>query len=99
MITKNKEKNPKVQKSKHDLDTFTFEEIENDFNALKARSEEVKVQNELLNILRNATKDTSFEEDVKDWKNNRRTENPYFMNYSEDEKDKKDGKNEDWKIE
>lgn len=45
---------------------ISFEEMENDFNALKARSEEVKVENELLHILRNSTKDTSLDDDIKD---------------------------------
>ena len=47
------------------FELISFEEIENDFKELKTLSERVQVENELLILLENSTKDTSFEEEKK----------------------------------
>ena len=56
-----KKENAKSQ----NFDSISLEEIENDFKNLKAQSERVQVENELLILLENSTKDTSFEEEKK----------------------------------
>ena len=45
------------------IDLISFEEIENDFKMLKAKSEIFEVENELLKLLENSTKDSSFNEE------------------------------------
>ena len=50
---------------------------------LKARSEIMKVENELLSLLRNSTKENSMEEDTKDTKDTikiKRPKNPFLKN-------------------
>ena len=47
------------------FELISFEEIENDFKELKTLSERVQVENELLILLENSTKDTFFEEEKK----------------------------------
>ena len=47
------------------IDLISFEEIENDFKMLKAKSEIFEVENELLKLLENSTKDSSFDEERK----------------------------------
>ena len=60
---------------------ISFEEIENDFKKLKARSEIVEVENELLKLLENSTKDTSFDEDERKNKVIERPKNIFYKNY------------------
>ena len=65
---------------RQNFDLISFEEIENDFKELKAKSEIFKVENELLKLLQNSTKDTSFEEDRKN-KIIERPKNLFFKNF------------------
>ncbi len=88
---KNKNKNHKKDinnrqtqkyKAKYNFDDISNEEIEDDFKAIKARSEVIEVENELLNILRNATNASSLDEDFKYLeKQSKKTENPFKKNY------------------
>ena len=76
-----KKKNYKEKKnSKFDINKISLEEIETDFNLLKARSEIIEVENELLSLLRNSTKDNSMEEDTKDTIKIKRPKNPFLQN-------------------
>ena len=79
----NNNKEYKIEKkTKFDFDEISLKEIESDFNLLKARSEIIEVENELINLLRNSTKDNSLEDD--DCKNVikiKRPKNPFFENY------------------
>ena len=72
---KNVNKNPKL-----DFNEISFEEIENDFTKLKARSEIIKVERELLYLLRNSTKDNSIEDEKKDNIKIKRPKNPFLKN-------------------
>ena len=63
------------------FDLISFEEIENDFKKLKARSEIVEVENELLKLLENSTKDTSFDEDERKSKAIERPKKIFYKNY------------------
>ena len=47
---------------------------------LKARSEVIEVENELLSLLRNSTKENSLEEDLKDTIKVKRPKNPFLQN-------------------
>lgn len=62
------------------FDLISFEEIENDFKELKAKSEIFEVENELLKLLQNSTKDTSFEEERKN-KIVERPKNIFYKNF------------------
>ena len=89
----NKNYKHKIKKKKENLDLnlkkstksqnfelISFEEIENDFKMLKAQSERVQVENELLKLLENSTEDTSFDEDDIKRKKIKRSKIPYFSN-------------------
>ena len=77
---KNKnEFNKKIRKKpKLDFNEISFEEIEKDFNKLKTRSEVIKVERELLSLLRNSTKDNSIDDNDKDTVKIKRPKNPYL---------------------
>ena len=62
------------------LDEITFEEIENDFKLLKAKSEIFEVENELLKLLKNATKDSSFDEEERKNKMIESPKNIFYKN-------------------
>jgi hypothetical protein len=62
------------------FDLISFEEIENDFKNLKAQSERVKVENELLKLLENSTKDSSSNEDERKNKKIKRPKNILYKN-------------------
>ena len=62
------------------FDLISFEEIENDFKELRAQSERIQVENELLKLLENSTKDTSFDEEEKN-KNIKRPKNINNKNF------------------
>ena len=62
------------------FDLISLEEIENDFKELKAKSEIFEVENELLKLLQNSTKDTSFEEERKN-KIIERPKNIFYKNF------------------
>ena len=63
------------------FELISFEEIENDFKELKAQSERVKVENELLKLLENSTKDTSFDEEEEKNKKIKRPKNINYKNF------------------
>ena len=66
---------------KFDFDLISFEEIENDFNNFKARSEILKAENELISLMRrNSTKDSLNEDNNKSIE---RAKNPFFNNCDE----------------
>ncbi len=69
-----------VTKSQN-FDLISFEEIENDFKELKVQSERIQVENELLKLLENSTKDTSFDEEEKKSKKIARPKNIYHKNF------------------
>ena len=71
----------RITKSQN-FESISFEEIENDFKNLKARTERIQFENELLKILENSTKDTSFEEEKKN-KKIERPKNILYKNMSE----------------
>ena len=68
-----------ISKSQN-FESISIEEIENDFNKLKARSEIFDVENELLKLLENSTNDTSFNEDEKKDKVIERPKNIFYKN-------------------
>ena len=70
----------KNKKTKLDFDDISLKEIESDFKMLKARSEIIEVENELLSLLRNSTKENSLEEDLKDNIKIKRPKNPFLKN-------------------
>ena len=63
------------------FDLISFEEIENDFKELKAQSERIKVEKELLKLLENSTKDSSSNEDEKIKKKIKRPKKILYKNY------------------
>ena len=69
-------KNAKSQ----NFDLISFEEIENDFKELKDRSERDNIEKELLALLENSTKDTSFNEE-KSNKRIKRPKNNFYQNF------------------
>ena len=75
--TSNESKN---KKTKLNFDDISLKEIESDFKMLKARSEIIEVENELLSLLRNSTKENSLEEDLKDNIKIKRPKNPFLKN-------------------
>ena len=75
--TSNEQKN---KKTKLNFDDISLKEIESDFKMLKARSEIMKVENELLSLLRNSTKENSMEDDLKDNIKIKRPKNPFLKN-------------------
>jgi len=78
---KNEIKNNNKKRSKLDFEEISLEEIEKDFNKLKARSEVVKVEKELLYLLRNSTKDNSVDDNCKDSLKIKRPKNPFLENF------------------
>ena len=78
----NKIKNKTSDKLSFNLDLISLEEMENDFNEFKSKSEEIEVQRELLNLLRNANNNYNKNE-LKNRKfgKYKRPENPACKNY------------------
>ena len=74
--TTNSKSNKNKKDFKLDIDDISVEEIESDFNILKARSEIIEVENELLSLIRNSTKDNSLEEDNRNITKNKRPKRP-----------------------
>ena len=60
---------------------ISFEEIENDFKELKAKSEIFEVENELLKLFCNSTNDTSFDEEEEKNKKRIRIKRPKNIFY------------------
>ena len=63
------------------FDLVSFEEIENDFKLLKAKSEIFEVENELLKLLENTKKDTSFDVEERRNKMIERPKNIFYKNF------------------
>ena len=57
------------------LDLISLEEMENDFNEFKSKSEEIEVQKELLNLLRNANNNNKKENICRNFRNFKKYEN------------------------
>ena len=66
---------------KQNFDLISLEEIENDFKKLKAKSEIVEVENELLKLLELSTKDISFDEYKRKIKPIKRPKNINYKNF------------------
>lgn len=63
------------------FDMVSLEEIENDFKAIKSRSEARKVENELMKLMRNSTKATTIDdEEYRTLEKLERPRNPYYYN-------------------
>ena len=77
---KSKNVNKTKKKDKLDFDKISLEEIERDFSKLKARSEIIEVENELLSLLRNSTKENSLEDEYKEIIKIKRPKNPFLEN-------------------
>ena len=76
-------KKDNIKDGKFDFDLISLEEIERDFNNFKARSEILKVENELINLMRrNSTKDSLNEDNSTKIE---RAKNPFFNNCDETE--------------
>ena len=57
------------------LDLISLEEIENDFNEFKSKSEEIEAQKELLNLLRKANNNHKKENICRNFRNFKKYEN------------------------
>ena len=77
---KKKNENKTKKRGKLDFDKISLEEIERDFSKLKARSEIIEVENELLYLLRNSTKENSLEDENRDIIKIKRPKNPFLEN-------------------
>ena len=69
-----------IKKPKLDFDDISLKEIEKDFSLLKAKSEVKKVEKELLYLLRNSTKDDSFDDECKETVKIKRPKKPFLEN-------------------
>ena len=68
------------KKHKFDFDNISLKEIENDFTLLKAKSEVIKAEKELLYLLRNSTEDNSFDDECKETVKIKRPKKPFLEN-------------------
>ena len=73
--------NRKTEKISFNLDLISLEEIENDFNEIKSKKEEIEVQKELLNLLRNANNHYKNENCPNNFRKFKRPKNPYYKNF------------------
>ena len=78
---KRKNNNKGKEKMSFNLDLISLEEIENDFNEFKSKNEEIEVQKELLNLLRNANNNYKNENYCNNFRNLKRPKNPDYKNY------------------
>ena len=62
------------------LDKISLEEIENDFKLFKSKSEDIKVQKELLNLIRKVENESCRNDCYKKSKIIKRPENPFSKN-------------------
>ena len=73
--------NTKPEKISFNLDLISLEEIENDFNEIKSKNEEIEVQKELLNLLRNANNHYKNENCPNNFRKFKRPKNPDYKNF------------------
>ena len=66
------------KKHKFDFEEISLKEIENDYSLLKAKSEVIKAENELIYLLRNSTKENSFDDECKEVVKIKRPKNPFL---------------------
>ena len=66
------------KKHKFDFEEISLKEIENDFSLLKAKSEVIKAENELIYLLRSSTKENSFDDECKEVVKIKRPKNPFL---------------------
>ena len=78
---KNKFNNKTSEKISFNLDLISLEEIENDFNEIKSKNEELEVQKELLNLLRNANNNFKKKNYCNNSRKFKRPKNPDYKNY------------------
>ena len=70
----------KTEILKPQIEKISFEEMADDFSKLKERKEIKKAEKELLNLLRNSTKDNSREENNSEITKVKRPKNPILEN-------------------
>ena len=73
--------NGKPEKISFNLDLISLEEIENDFNEIKSKNEEIEVQKELLNLLKNANNHYKNENCPNYFGKFKRPKNPDYKNF------------------
>ena len=73
--------NEKPEKISFNLDLISLEEIENDFNEIKSKNEELEVQKELLNLLRKANNKYKKENYPNNFGKFKRPKNPDYKNF------------------
>ena len=78
---KKKNNNKPSEKISFNLDLISLEEIENDFNEIKSKKEEIEVQKELLTLLRNANDRCKNENCPNNFRKFKRPKNPYYKNF------------------
>ena len=78
---KNNINNKKSEKISFNLDLISLEEIENDFNEIKSKNEELEVQKELLNLLRNTNNNYKNEICPNNFGKFKRPKNPDYINF------------------
>lgn len=73
----------KVKSMSHnnDLNSISFEEMENDFKAIKKRNEMNKVEKELIDLLRKSSNSNATDETYDNNKNIERSENQFYKNF------------------
>ena len=79
--SKNDHNNEKSEKISFNLDLISLEEIENDFNEIKSKNEELEVQKELLNLLRNANNNYKKENYPNNFGKFKRPKKPDYKNF------------------
>ena len=77
----NNNNNESSEKISFNLDLISLEEIENDFNEIKSKNEEIEVQKELLNLLRNANNHYKNENCPNYFGKFKRPKNPDYKNF------------------
>ena len=78
---KKKNNNKASEKISFNLDLISLEEIENDFNEIKSKNEEIEVQKELLNLLKKANNHYKNENYPNNFRKFKRPKNPDYKNF------------------
>ena len=68
------------KKHSFNLDLISFEEIEKDFKDFKSKSEEMKAQKELIQLIRKAENESCRNECYENYKKIKRPHNPFCKN-------------------
>ena len=71
----------KNKNNKSDLNLISFEEMENDFKAIKKRNEMNKVEKELLGLLKKSSNINVTNENHENSKDIERSENQFYKNF------------------